>query len=211
MRSVGSSGQCAFPVSVGRRRGTRGFTLIELMLAMVIISTAVLALVSAQAAFHKKNFWAENASMATYLANEIREMTFMLPAHDPVTGDFTWGPETENEISVEDFDDLDDFDGPPPLSPAGTPSDGLTFDSANGSGPINSQRQVIPNMPGWSQTVRVFNVDPRNITYDPEGLIAGVLPEGSTDTLAVEVTVSYKGVHDTVATEMTRVSWIAPH
>src|SRR5688572_21645248 len=94
----------------GRPRIRRGFTLIEAALASIIVGVGVLALVAAQQAFHQKNMWSTHASTGTWLANELREMTLNLPRHDPVTGAGVWGPE-ENGLSIDDFDDLDDFDG----------------------------------------------------------------------------------------------------
>jgi prepilin-type N-terminal cleavage/methylation domain-containing protein len=191
------------PSPPGRR--ARGFTLIETALAIVIVGVAVLALISAQAAFHAKNQWASRQSTATYLAGEIRELTWNLPRNDPVTGDLQWGPETQNEISFEDYDDLDDFDG------AG---DGLVFsaDFIPPNGPVNARRQVIPNMAGWSQTVRVFNVAPDDITYDPDdpGAPGTVPADGTTAYMGVDVTVSYQGPRDADPMVMTHVSWVAP-
>ena len=93
-----------------RRRARRGFTLIETALAVVIVGTGVLAMMAAQQAFHQKNAWSTHVSTATALGNELREMTFNLPRHDPVTGSAVWGPEA-NEVFIGDYDDLDDFDG----------------------------------------------------------------------------------------------------
>ncbi len=180
------------------RRG--GFTLIETALATIIIGVGVLAMVQAQAAFHQKNAWSTHASIATQLGNEIREMTWNLPQRDPVTGDAFWGPEGGNELWVGDFDDLDDFDG------AG---DGLIFSADLGNGPINARREIIANMPGWSQTVRVYNVDPFHISFDPDSP-ATFSPDGTTDMMAVVVVVDFQGVNDLQPMEMTRVSWIAP-
>lgn len=175
------------------RTAKRGFTLIETALATVIVGVGVLAIVSAQQAFHQKNSWSTHASIAQRLGNEIREMTLRLPRHDPVTGRAFWGPEA-NELWVGDFDDLDDFDGD---------GDGLVFSAALGNGPINAMREIIPNMTGWSQTVRVFNVDPFDIT--------SVEPNFSTNVIKVEVVVSYQGQFDTEPAEITRVSWLAPN
>ena len=179
--------------STTRKRA--GFTLIETALATIIVGIGVLAMVSAQAAFHQKNAWSTHASIATHLANEIREMTWNLPRHDPVTNDAYWGPEGDNEASFEDYDDLDDFDGL---------GGGLVF-----SPPINAHRDVIVNMDGWSQTVRVFNVDPFNIVFNGNTL-AGVTADGTTDTIAMEVTIHYQAPTADEAMEMTRVTWISP-
>ncbi len=176
-----------------RTRYRRGFTLIETALATVIVGTGVLAIVSAQQAFHIKNNWSTHASTATLLGNEIREMTLSLPRHDPVNGLAFWGSEP-NELWVGDFDDVDDFDGD---------DDGLIFSAQLGNGPINARREVIANMDGWSQIVRVYNIDPFNIT--------SIQPNGTTDMLRVEVVVTYQAPMDANPREMTRVSWITPH
>ncbi|MHC4709682.1 MAG: type IV pilus modification PilV family protein [Planctomycetota bacterium] len=183
------------------KRHRAGFTLIETALATIIVGVGVLAMVSAQAAFHKKNAWSTNASIAMALGNEIREMTWNLPQRDPVTGDAFWGPEG-NEVSFDDYDDLDDFDGD---------GGGLIFSAAFGNGPINARREVIPNMDGWSQIVRVFNVDSFDISVDPDRPDDSMLPaDGTTAVMAIEVIVEFQGVHETTPQEMTRVSWIAP-
>jgi hypothetical protein len=187
-----------------RRPGKRhrsGFTLIETALATIIVGVGVIAMVSAQAAFHKKNAWSTHASIAMALGNEIREMTWNLPQRDPVTGDAFWGPEG-NEPSFQDYDDLDDFDGN---------GGGLIFSAALENGPINARRQIIPNMDGWSQIVRVFNVEPFQIAVDPDRPDDSQLPaDGTTNVMVVEVEIHYQGHSDPEPQQMTRVSWIAP-
>jgi len=177
--------------SAGPRRA--GFTLIETALATVIVGTGVLAMVAAQQAFHKQNYWSTHASIAERLGNEIREMTLNLPRHDPVTGTAFWGTEA-NETWIGDFDDLDDFDGD---------GSGLVFSAALENGPVNAHRQIIANMNGWAQVVTVHCVDPFNIT--------SVQADGSTDMIVVDVLVTYQGPQDDEPREMTRVSWIAPN
>jgi prepilin-type N-terminal cleavage/methylation domain-containing protein len=176
-----------------RRLYKRGFTLIESALATVIVGTGVLAIVSAQQAFHKQNSWSTHATSGARLGNEIREMTLNLPRHDPVTADAFWGPE-ENETELALFDDLDDFDG------AG---DGLIFSAELGNGPVNARREVISNMPGWSQIVTVENVNPNDIT-NPED-------DNATNVLKVVVIVTYQAPMDDEPVEVTRVSWISPN
>jgi hypothetical protein len=178
-----------------RCRFRGGFTLIETALATIIVGVGVLAIVSAQQAFHKQNAWSTHAATATRLGNEIREMSLNLPRHDPVTAAANWGPEA-NESWVGAYDDLDDFDG--------SDGSGLIFsaDLDPPNGPINARREVIPNMAGWSQIVRVFNVSSTDIT--------SVQADASTNTLMVEVTVTFQGPNDQSPVEMTRVSWVAP-
>lgn len=186
------------PVRRQKRSSSRiGFTLIETALATIIVGVGVLAIVSAQQAFHKKNNWSTHASTATFLGNEIREMTMLLPRHDPVTGAENWGAE-DNELFVEDFDDLDDFDGD---------GSGLIFSADLGNGPINALRQIIPNMDGWSQTVTVSNIDYFDINfYEPDFPTGGDPP---TTMVKVEVVVSYQAPGVVNPSEMTRVSWIS--
>lgn len=173
--------------------GSRGFTLIETALTTIIVGVGVLAIMAAQQAFHQKNFWSSHASIAYQLGNEIREMTFNLPRHDPVTGTAFWGPEP-NELWIGDYDDLDDFDG------GGA---GMSFAAANNNGPINARREVIQNMTGWEQIITVTNVDPFDITSTEA--------DGSTSMVKIEVVVLHQGPYDDDPTEMTRVSWIAPN
>ncbi|MCZ6735691.1 MAG: prepilin-type N-terminal cleavage/methylation domain-containing protein [Planctomycetota bacterium] len=183
------------------RRRPRGFTLIETALATIIVGVGVLAMVTAQQAFHKKNSWSTHVSTATALANEIREMTWNLPRHDPVTGIIYdpitgamiggWGPE-DNEGWVGDFDDLDDFDGD---------GGGLVFSAELNNGPINARREIIANMNGWAQIVGAYSVDPFDIT--------SVELDASTNMMLMEVAVTYQGPGDQTPVEITRVSWIA--
>jgi prepilin-type N-terminal cleavage/methylation domain-containing protein len=182
------------PSNLGRtgRHQRRGFTLIETALATVIVGVGVLAMISAQQAFHQKNQWSTQASTAMRLGNEIREMTLNMPRHDPVTGTETWGPEA-TETTLTDFDDLDDFDG--------AEGEGTVFSANQGNGPISSRREVIPNMEGWSQTIRVFSVEQFNTTSEVE--------DGSTQFMKVEVIVHFQGPNDDEPHEMTKVSWLA--
>jgi len=180
-----------------RTQPRRGFTLIETALATVIVGVGVLALVAAQQSFHRQNHWSTHASIALRLGNEIREMTLNLPRHDPVTGQEFWGPEA-NENTLDDFDDLDDFDGD---------GGGLVFESPRDggaiNGPVNARREVIANMEGWSQTVSVSNVDPLNI--------AETVADGGSQFIMFRVVVSYQSPTDLEAREVTTVSWIAPN
>ena len=172
----------------------RGFTLIESAMAIVIVATGVLAMVAAQQAWHQQNAWAERAAIGARLGNEIREMTFHIPRHDPVTGSATWGPEA-NEMDAADYDDLDDFDG---LS-----GSGLVLSGLDGSGPVNAMRELIPGMSQWTQTVRVRNIDPANINVD--------VADAASNMMRVEVTIDWHGPGAVAPTTVTRVNWIAPN
>ena len=172
---------------------SRGFTIVETAVALVIIATGVLGLVAAQQAWHEQSAWAERAAVATRLGNEIREMTFNVSRHDPVTGMATWGPES-NEVDLEDYDDLDDFDG--------VDGNGLVLSGPDGTGPVNSMRQLIPGMAHWTQTIRVFNVDPGDVNSD--------VLDATSDMMRVEVRVDWQGPGEAEPVMMTTVGWLAP-
>ncbi len=176
-----------------------GFTLIESALATIIIGVGVLSIVSAQQAFHQKNAWSTHVSTATWLGNEIREMTLNLPRHDPVTGDAFWGPEPDTEPTIFDYDDLDDFDG--------VGGNGLLFSAIPVAGvvngPRNSRREIIQNMDGWEQTIFVDQVDPYDISSPPV--------DPTFYLMRMTVVVTYQGPSDANPREVTTVSWIAPN
>ncbi len=178
-----------------RPRRRAGFTLIEAALTTVIVGVGVLAMVAAQQAFHQKNAWSMNSSTAVALANHIREATWDLPQHDPVTGCFNWGPEVTpgGEVSVEFYDDVDDFDGPD-----GT---GLEFHP-----PINSRREEIPSLDNWFQTVFVKHVNP----FDVNEVIDEVGDNCETKVMKVTVLVEYTTAHSSDREFGTEVWWIVP-
>lgn len=183
----------ARPGASGNRARAPGFTLIETAMTTVIIGVGVLAVVEAQQSFLQRNSWSTSASTATYLANEIRELTKHMPRHDRFSGGiyftdpadastFTgWGPEA-GETEITDLDDLDDFDGAV-FGAATTLPSGFTMSSRYG-GPINAFGEVIPqtlydgttematdpdgdpapvSMRGWTQLVTVQKVNPYDI------------------------------------------------
>jgi len=237
------------PSKLARRRSqvqstsSAGFTLIETSMATVIIGVGVLAMVDAQSAFIVSNQWSSHAASATFLANEIRELTRNLPKHDPVTGLTLiddgegnmviagWGTDG-GEVTVDDFDDIDDFDGLT-FSFIGTPG----LDDNDLPGPINAFGEVIPAlsiegnelgstdnsstfsgeaMNGWYQTISVEKINP----FDTSVVRANSffeLPNGSFPgrdvdeyPLRVSVFVFYQGVNDVTANLVTTVTWIVP-
>src|SRR5262245_48150477 len=125
-------------------RSPRAFTLLETMMALVIIGVGVLAFVDAQASFTRSNNWSSQAATGYLLANEVREFTRHLKRHDPVTGLVLvtsggsqvlqgWGREN-NELTIDDLDDLDDLDG-------------VTFGlGGTYAGPIDAFGHVIPQI-----------------------------------------------------------------
>jgi hypothetical protein len=159
----------------------------------VIVGTGVLAIVSAQQAYHRKNDWAQRTGTAVLLANELRELTLPLPMHDPLTGKSHLGPES-NEPTVASYDDLDDFAGPVGADGRGA---GITFNP-----PINALRLPISDMAGWSQVIRVDNVLPNDISS------TFTQPLGTTDLMRVSVTVRYQKPTEASPQTMTTLTWV---
>lgn len=209
----------------------RGFTLLETMLTLVIVSIGVAAVFDSYSAFTIANEWSSRTATAELLANEIREFTRDLPRHDPVTGlsvgaggiVYGWGLEP-GEVNPTDIDDLDDLDG-------------LTFifsgaDLQNGEmpGPINAAGGVIDQYVinsvdrasgdsvqfGWTQSITVTKVNPFDyadeleVSYseDPSGSFRGRRVDQYP--LRITVTVGYQGPYDAEPRDITTLSWIVP-
>jgi prepilin-type N-terminal cleavage/methylation domain-containing protein len=207
-----------------RRIATRGFTLLECALAIVILGVGVLAVIEAQGAFFRANRFSSNAATAGYLAGEIRERMRGLPKHDPVTGLWLqgttlrgWGPES-GETLVEDFDDIDDFDSQEfgrgaaqagPITARGTVIPQVNFD-----GIVETASGNPVPLRGWRQTVEVVKVEPTDYSVvradSFERLSAA--PRLSVDQFAlrVTVTVTFQGPDDPAPVEMARLSWVVP-
>jgi prepilin-type N-terminal cleavage/methylation domain-containing protein len=211
------------------RGASGGFTLLETMIALIIIAMGVLAFVDAQTAFLKSNNWSSQSATGMFLANEIREYSRTFSRHDPVTGltlqgsgqtqtVVGWGRE-RSEVSAADLNDLDDLDGV-------TFGVGGTF-----PGPINGAGEVIPqisltgetvtdrnsnavSLEGWSQRVTVEKLDPYNFStvraHGYEQAATSSLPYIRVDQFPLRVTVSvrYQGLTDAQATEITHQTWV---
>ncbi len=119
------------------RRG--GFTLIEVMIAMVLVALAVTSLMVANGAFTKANDAGVDLSTAEFLIEQIRELTFLLAVVDPENGISTFGPETGETLAS--YDDLDDFAG------------------ARFSPPISINRSLLNNFATFTQQITVENVN----------------------------------------------------
>ena len=117
------------------------FTLVEIMIAIILVGLTITALLAANIAFSKANSAGANLSTAEFLIDQIRECTAMLPAIDPQSGVTTFGPE---EASVTQYDDIDDFD------------------EAEFSPPIDITGNSLTAFPAFSQKVTVQNVSTLN-------------------------------------------------
>ena len=118
-----------------------GFTLIEVLIAVLLVGLSITALVMASNSFTMANSAGADLSTAEFLIEQIRELTTLLPVVDPGTTTATFGAE---EASLADYDDVDDFD------------------SATFSPPIDASRAPLGNFTGFSQQVTAQNVSASN-------------------------------------------------
>ena len=91
------------------RSTRRGFWLVESAVAIAVIGIGVVAVVGSQQAWHIQSVASEELAAGMRLATEIRELSLLLPATDPITGNTTWGVEL-GEVLPVDADDLDDLE-----------------------------------------------------------------------------------------------------
>jgi prepilin-type N-terminal cleavage/methylation domain-containing protein len=116
----------------------QGFTLVEVLVAIVLIGLAIASLVAANYSFTRANGAGVNLSTAEFLIEQIRELMAPLAVIDPDTGVSVFGPE---EGSLADYDDLDDFD------------------SANFCPPINAARETLNDYANFTQQITIENVN----------------------------------------------------
>lgn len=124
------------------KRYNSGFSLIEVLIAILLIGIAVAALAGANSALTRANGAGTDLSTASFLIGEITELTALLAVVDPETGISVFGPETGEALA--NYDDLDDFNG------------------AVFSPPISADRSVLGGSAAFSQHITVENVSPSN-------------------------------------------------
>jgi prepilin-type N-terminal cleavage/methylation domain-containing protein len=122
-------------------RDDNGFTLVEILFAVILVGLAIAALLTASGSFTMANGAGADLSTAEFLVEQVRELTALLPVVDPQTGTDAFGPE---EGSLATYDDLDDFD------------------NASFSPPISADRSVLNNFSAFTQQVVVENVSAAN-------------------------------------------------
>jgi len=120
----------------------RAFTLIEVLIATILVGLSIAALVAANGTLTMANDAGADQSTAEFLCEQIRELTAMLAVVDPQTTTTTFGPE---EMSVAGYDDVDDLDG------------------AVFSPPIGADRAPLSVFAAFSQQVTVQNVNRSNL------------------------------------------------
>ena len=116
-----------------------GFTLIEVLIAILLVGLAIVSLVSANGAFTQANGAGAELSTAEFLIEQIRELSTVLEVIDPNTGTATFGPEaSETLVNYNDLDDLH---------------------SAVFSPPISADRNSLTDLGAYSQQITVENVN----------------------------------------------------
>ena len=119
----------------------KGFSLAEVLIAIVLVGLSITALVMASSSFTMANGAGADLSTAEFLIEQIRELTVSMPVADPCSVTWTFGAE---ESTLTEYDDVDDFDG-------------LTF-----SPPINAGKETLDDLAAFSQRVTVQNVSQSN-------------------------------------------------
>ena len=144
----------------------KGFSLIEALIASILVGMAIAALLISSKAFTMSNGAGLQLSTAEFLIEELRELTTDLPVVDPESGQATFGAES-GEDALADYDDLDDFDG-------------LTFNP-----PIDISRSALGNFSAFSQQITVENVSAADFST--------VVADHGSDFVRVTATVSLAG------------------
>ena len=125
------------------RRYEGGFSLLEVLIAIILVGLAIATLVIANSSFTKANAAGTELSTAEFLIEQVKELTVLLPVVDPESEDTTFGPEADETV-LANYDDLDDFDG-------------TAF-----SPPINADRTVLNEYAAYTQQITVQNVSAGN-------------------------------------------------
>ncbi len=143
-----------------------GFSLIEVLLAIILVGIAVASLVAVNASFTMENAAGTELSTAEFLIEQIKELTVLLPVVDPNIETAIFGPET-GETALAQYDDLDDFDG---------------FDSSTLGAPINADRTLLNDFAPFVQQITVENVS--------AGDFEQVVADGTSSFVRVTVTIT---------------------
>lgn len=143
-----------------------GFTMIETLVAIMLVGIAVVSLIAASGSLTRINAAGVELSTAEFLIEQIREMTDLLPAKDPQTSG-TFGPE---EATYAQYDDVDDFHN---------------FNSSSLGAPISSDGLSLDDFSAYSQKVTVEHIMQNDFT--------AVDPTNTSDFMRVTVKIFLNG------------------
>ena len=153
----------------GRIRAGRGFTLVEAMITIVIVSMLALATGGTARVIFATRDECDQTGLADELGISLLEEIASLPFDDPQSGGTSLGPEAGEWVAFGNralFDDVDDY-----TAWAG----GLPLQQKNGA---------LIDQPGYTRAVAISYVNPTQFT------LASFTP---TDCKQITVTVLYKG------------------
>lgn len=161
-----------------------GFTLLEVIIAIVIFTIGVVILLGAVSAIMRGSSDVENIDIATSLARDLMDEILGKGFDDP-DGGLAFGLEEAEPRS--NFDDVDDYDGWIKTPPEDV--DGTTYD---GTG-------ATPNYSRFRRAVTVENVPEDDFnTLTASG-------DGTTDAKRIIVTVSWEAVGGSPQVELRSV------
>ena len=144
----------------------QGFTLVEALVAVIIIGLGAAAIMVSAASNTRANDTGSKLTDAVFLGQELREWTLGLPFTDPDPGDQGNPPGSDGSDPQDFVDDLDDLMG-------------VTY-----APPRDGSGAAISGMPGWSQTINMTWRDPDDLT--------SVVADGASNIIYVEVTLSFE-------------------
>jgi len=150
------------------RPGRGGFTLIEVVVATVLVGLALTAMMISVRSNTRVNDAGTKLTQATFLAQEIREWTLTLPFRDQDVGDRDNPPGSDGsnpQVWVDDLDDLMNVTYCPPR---------------------DGQGYAIAPLPAWSQTITMTWRDPNNLSQ--------TVTNGTSDIIYVNVDVKHQNM-----------------
>jgi len=166
----------------------RGFTLMEAMLAVVIVAFGYLATMELFASCTAENQNSARMTTAQMLTTSIQELTTGLAFKDPYYATSTIGPEAGETLAT--YNDVDDFDG---------------FSACP---PLDATRSPIPELSQYTQVVQVMPIDPNRpgANYD---IKAPEIPKTTyTGAVRVRVLIQYRRTPTDPPIEVLRSSWV---
>ena len=148
------------------RPGRGGFTLIEVVVATVLVGLALTAMMVSVRSNTRVNDAGTKLTQASFLAQEVREWTLALPFRDQDAGDRDNPPGSDGsnpQVWVDDLDDLMNVTYCPPR---------------------DGQGYAIATLPDWSQTITLTWRDPNDLDH--------TVTAGTSDMIYVNVDVKYR-------------------
>lgn len=147
-------------IGQSRRPRRAGFSLLEVAIAIVVLGTAAVALMTATQAGNEVHLAGREISQGSLLAQDVREWTLALAFVDPQTPGNPPGLDDPNE-TPDDLDDLDDATFCPPR---------------------NGQGAAVTALTSWKQKVNLTWLDPNDLNTP--------VADGTSDIVYVRVEVS---------------------